>query len=42
MATARYRITDPIAFHFDFANAPVFITNALNNALLFASASFRR
>jgi modulator of FtsH protease HflK len=38
MATARYRITDPIAFHFDFTNAPVFITNDLNNALLFASS----
>jgi membrane protease subunit HflK len=36
MASAQYRITDPIAFHFDFANGPVFITNDLNNALLFA------
>jgi membrane protease subunit HflK len=35
-ATARYRITDPIAFHFDFTNGPVFITNDLNNALLYA------
>ncbi len=36
VATARYRITDPIAFHFDFTNGPVLITNDLNNALLFA------
>ncbi len=36
----KYRITDPIAFHFDFANAPAFITNALNNALLFAASQF--
>jgi membrane protease subunit HflK len=37
LATARYRITDPIAFHFDYVNAPEFITNDLNNALLFAT-----
>jgi modulator of FtsH protease HflK len=36
VATARYRITDPVAFHFDFASGPAFITNDLNNALLFA------
>jgi len=35
-ATAHYRITDPIAFHFDFTSGPGFITNDLNNALLFA------
>jgi len=40
-ATARYRITDPIAFHFDFANAPSFITNDLNNALLFATSQMK-
>jgi modulator of FtsH protease HflK len=40
VATAKYRITDPITFHFDFANAPDFITNALNNALLFATSQF--
>ncbi|HEX3719520.1 MAG TPA: protease modulator HflK [Verrucomicrobiae bacterium] len=38
VGTVRYRITDPIAFHFDYANAAVFITNDLNNALLFASS----
>ena len=36
LATARYRITDPIEFHFGFANGAMFITNDLNNALLFA------
>src|SRR5208282_4187144 len=40
MATMKYRITDPVAFHFDFVNAPVFITNALNNALLFVTSQF--
>ncbi|MGA2173455.1 MAG: SPFH domain-containing protein [Verrucomicrobiota bacterium] len=40
VATLKYRITDPITFHFDFANAPSFITNALNNALLFATSQF--
>ena len=39
-ASARYRITDPLGFHFDFANAPDFVTNALNNALFYASARF--
>ena len=41
VATARYRITDPIAFHFDFTNAPMFITNDLNNALLFACSQMQ-
>jgi membrane protease subunit HflK len=39
-ATAFYRISDPSVFIFNFANAPVFITNALNNALLRASTEF--
>ncbi len=39
-ATAHYRITDPTVFHFKFADAPAFITNALNNALLIASSEF--
>jgi membrane protease subunit HflK len=39
-ATARYRISDPSVFIFNFSNAPVFITNALNNALLLASSEF--
>jgi modulator of FtsH protease HflK len=36
VATARYRITDPVTFHFDFTSGPAFITNDLNNALLYA------
>jgi membrane protease subunit HflK len=39
-ATAKYHITDPIAFHFDFVDAPAFITNALNNALIVAAGEF--
>ena len=34
VATARYRITDPIRFHFDFTNAPVFMTNASQQRLV--------
>jgi len=40
MAVAQYTITDPTAFHFNFSDAPAFITNALNNALLRASSEF--
>jgi membrane protease subunit HflK len=40
VAAVRYRITDPVRFYFDFTNAAVFLTNALNNALLFASTQF--
>jgi regulator of protease activity HflC (stomatin/prohibitin superfamily) len=36
LATARYRITDPIEFHFGFPNGALIITNDLNNALLYA------
>ncbi len=36
VATAQYRITDPISFHFDFTAGATFITNDLNNALLYA------
>jgi membrane protease subunit HflK len=36
VATARYRITDPITFHFDFTSGATFVTNDLNNALLYA------
>jgi membrane protease subunit HflK len=39
-ATAYYHITDPTNFIFNFSNAPVFITNSLNNALLLASSEF--
>jgi modulator of FtsH protease HflK len=41
VATARYRITDPIAFQFDFVHTPVFITNDLNNALLYACSQMK-
>jgi membrane protease subunit HflK len=40
-ATARYRITDPIEFHFGFLNGATIITNDLNNALLFACSQMR-
>lgn len=39
-ATLRYRITDPVQYTFGFSNAPLLVTNALNNALLFASSQF--
>jgi membrane protease subunit HflK len=35
-----YQITKPIIFYFDFADAPRFVTNDLNNALLFAASRF--
>jgi membrane protease subunit HflK len=41
MATVKYSITDPIAFHFKFVDAPTLITNALNNALLFVSSQMK-
>jgi modulator of FtsH protease HflK len=40
VASVTYRITDPIKFNFDFANAPRLVTNDLNNALLFAASGF--
>ncbi|MGP8200964.1 MAG: protease modulator HflK [Limisphaerales bacterium] len=40
VADLHYRITDPIHFHFDFSNAPVFVTNDLNNALLYTTSQF--
>jgi modulator of FtsH protease HflK len=39
-AAAHYRISDPAVFIFNFSNAPAFITNALNNALLRVSSEF--
>jgi len=48
-ATALYRITDPLAYAFNFWHSPAdrnyrdgspFITNALNNALFYAAAQF--
>jgi modulator of FtsH protease HflK len=39
-ATLRYRIVDPLQYIFAFRSAPDLITNALNNAIFFASAQF--
>ena len=39
-ATLRYRITDAVRYEFGFTNAPIFITNALNSAILYAAANF--
>jgi len=39
-AFVTYRITQPIPFYFNFADAASFITNDLNNALLFAASRF--
>jgi membrane protease subunit HflK len=40
IASVTYRITDPIAFYFDFANAAGFVTSDLDNALLFTASHF--
>jgi modulator of FtsH protease HflK len=39
-ATAQYRIDKPTVFHFNFTDAAVFVTNALNNALLQTASEF--
>jgi membrane protease subunit HflK len=39
-AFATYRITKPRKYYFDYADAAQFITNDLNNALLFAASRF--
>jgi modulator of FtsH protease HflK len=39
-ATALYTVSDPMAFNFSFTDAPSFITNALNNALLRACSEY--
>lgn len=36
----RYRVTDPIRFLFDFSDANLFVTNALDNALIYAASQF--
>ncbi len=38
--TLLFNVNDPVRFHFDFADSPSFVTNALNNALLFACSQF--
>jgi membrane protease subunit HflK len=40
VATVTYRISDPIKFHFDFADAKTLVTNDLNNALLLTASHF--
>ena len=40
LATVNYRISDPIRYVFGFANASNLVQNALNNAVVFASAHF--
>jgi membrane protease subunit HflK len=37
-ATLRYRINDPIRYHFDFVNASSVVQNALDHALVYASS----
>jgi membrane protease subunit HflK len=39
-ATLRYRVVDPVRFHFGFTNAFEQVTNDLDNALFYASARF--
>lgn len=39
-ATIRYRITDPITYIFSFVNSSNMVLNALNNAIVRASAQF--
>lgn len=39
-AVLRYRIVDPISFHFNYTDAPLFVTNDLNNSLLEATRRF--
>jgi membrane protease subunit HflK len=39
-ASIKYRITDPLRYTFDFANAPEVLTNIINNAIFYASARF--
>jgi membrane protease subunit HflK len=39
-AFATYRITKPIPYYFDYADAAQFVTNDLDNALVFAASRF--
>jgi len=39
-ARLSYRITNPVRYYFDFTNAAEFVTNALDNALLYAASQF--
>lgn len=40
-ATAKYRISDPVRFMFDFENGAESLTNVLDNAILYASARMK-
>jgi membrane protease subunit HflK len=40
-ATLTYRISDPVGYVFNFSNAPVTLTNTLDDALLYAAAHFK-
>jgi membrane protease subunit HflK len=40
-ARLTYRIEDPRRYIFDFTNAPAVVTNALDNALIYASATYK-
>lgn len=40
-ATAKYRITNPVRFEFDFADGAESLTNVLDNAILYASARMK-
>lgn len=39
--TAKYRISDPVQFEFEFADAEVSLTNIIDNAVLYASARMK-
>jgi membrane protease subunit HflK len=39
-ATLRYRITEPVKYHFNFTNAAAVITNILDNAIHFAATQY--
>ena len=40
-STLYYRIEDPVRYTFDFVNASNVVQNALNNAIVYASANFK-
>jgi len=40
-ATLRYRITNPVRYHFGFTNAAAVVTNIIDNAILYASTRYK-
>ncbi len=40
-ATVKYRISDPVSYVFNFAEAPETLTNILDNAVIYAAARFK-